>query len=122
MSYEAFDLLCISHEEGELEPRVFPGAGAGNSTASVATSPMFLPSASGVDFRPRRARAFRIFLNNALDVLPRPPLAISIGEWILHYQFYAIDFPILQVEILLRLTDSGAIGVEVVSQGLSPAE
>ena len=45
------------------------------------------------------------FLNNALDVVPCRPLPISTSEWTLHYRSCAIEFPIVQVEVLLRLPE-----------------
>jgi hypothetical protein len=121
-SHEAFDLLCVSTDEAEARSPLFPGVGAGNATASISSSPMFVPSGSGVYLPPRRSRSFTVYLNNALDVFPRPPLPISGGEWILQYQFYAIDFPILQIEILLVLADSGKIDVELISQGVAETD
>lgn len=46
-----------------------------------------------------------VCLNSALDVTPLRDLPITAGIWLLRYQFYAIDFPVLTVDIELSLDE-----------------
>lgn len=43
-----------------------------------------------------------IYLNSALDLIPNPRLPLKPGQWELLYEFYAIGFPLLCVEVSLR--------------------
>jgi hypothetical protein len=119
-SWESFDLLCISPGVQEAVPGMIAGLGSGNANASTASSPMFgiASAASGSIYGPRPGRSFTIFLNNALDVTPLPALSIGPGTWILQYEFFAIDFPMLEVEICLTLDAAANPAAEIVSQGL----
>lgn len=61
----------------------------------------------------------QVYLNSALDVTPRPSLRISAGAWILQYQFFAIDFPVLEVEVLVTIDPGGELAAELISQRVS---
>ena len=43
-----------------------------------------------------------VYLVSAIDLHPNPPLPLDPGEWELLYQFYAIGFPPLFVEVSLH--------------------
>lgn len=45
-----------------------------------------------------------IFLNNALDVIPKPPILSTPGDYRLHYEVLAEGFPILQLAVDLQAT------------------
>jgi hypothetical protein len=47
-------------------------------------------------------RVTGVYLNSALDLIPNPPLPLESGEWVLMYEFCAIGFPPLRVELSLR--------------------
>jgi len=47
-------------------------------------------------------RAEGVYLVSAIDLIPNPALELPPGEWELLYQFYAIGFPPLCVEVHLR--------------------
>jgi hypothetical protein len=48
----------------------------------------------------------RVYLNSALDYAPLPYLPITQGRWNLEFEFVAIGFPMLTVEIELDVTPS----------------
>jgi hypothetical protein len=85
-SHEAFDLLCIGWEVG-LQPAAGWGRGV---PATSGTYQGRVPSSDP-----------RVYLNSALDVIPPRHLPLSYGRWTLRYQFFAIDFPVLTVDIEL---------------------
>ena len=43
-----------------------------------------------------------VYLNSALDFVPNQPLPIEPGHWHLLYEFCAIGFPLLRVDVSLR--------------------
>jgi hypothetical protein len=57
-----------------------------------------------------------VFLNSALDVVGPPHLPITSGVWILRYEFFAIDFPILSVLIELTLLDGAEPTARILTQ------
>jgi len=40
-----------------------------------------------------------VHLNSAFDFTPIPALPMTAGKWILRYEFFAINFPVLTVDI-----------------------
>ena len=44
-----------------------------------------------------------MYLNTALDVRPLPSLPIAQGMWLLKFEFFAIDFPLLTVIVELTI-------------------
>jgi hypothetical protein len=87
-SHEAFDLLCIGWHVG-LQP---PAGWGGGIPASGA----FVP---GFGFK--RPADTKVYLNCALDVYPVPALPIGYGVWNLRFEFFAIDFPVLSLDVEL---------------------
>jgi len=84
-SHEAFDLLCVgSFSRPDLQWQVPALSGALVPSTIV-------HGESGV------------FLNSALDVVGSQSLPLDLGVWLLRYQFFAINFPVLQVCIELTL-------------------
>lgn len=135
-SHEAFDLLCISAIPPH-PPR--PSAnmiGVGSSTSSIAASGSSNPYFERRDFAssrppnlnpsqqfaPARDRSLdssasiSVFLNSALDVIPISPIFEGYGEWLLQYEFFAIDFPVLKVDIVLRLESTKSPVAKIVHQ------
>jgi hypothetical protein len=51
--------------------------------------------------RPPKAEE-RVYLNSALDVYPMRALKMGYGTWILQFEFFAINFPVLRVDIELE--------------------
>ena len=94
-SYEAFDLLCVG----------------------MCRVGSFAPSASGALVETGTVHEEQgVFLNTALDVFGAPHLPISPGVWMLRYEFFAIDFPVLSVLIELTLTDWAKPTARILSQ------
>jgi hypothetical protein len=58
----------------------------------------------------------RLYLNSALDLIPKPALDISWGTWKLEYQFHAVGFPLLSVVIRLEWPQNGLPSASVASQ------
>ena len=55
-----------------------------------------------------------ISLNSALDIRPRRPIISSAGEYVLTYEVFAVNFPVLTFDIRVCLTDDPvAISVSV---------
>lgn len=103
-SHEAFDLLCIGWHVG-LRPALGWSRG--------------VPAASGAPTGRRLSTADQcVYLNSALDVFPTPALSISYGTWTLHYQFFAIDFPVLTVDIELIRAEGEAPKVRMLGQSV----
>lgn len=99
-SHEAFDLLCFG-------------------TYSKPESSFLAPPASGAVVGPEVLREEPgVFLNTALDVVGAPRLPITQGVWKLHYEFFAIDFPILSVWVDLTLTDRYEPSAKILTQEL----
>jgi hypothetical protein len=57
-----------------------------------------------------------LYLNSALDLVPTPWLPMSYGEYVLKYEFYAIDFPLLSVKVRLSWPESGPPSASILSQ------
>jgi hypothetical protein len=98
-SYEAFDLLCVGAYSppaalGFLTP---PGSGALVGTSVVHEEP-------------------GVYLNTALDVVGAPHLPIASGVWMLRYEFFAIDFPVLSVLIELTLRHGAKPTARILTQ------
>jgi len=128
-SHEAFDLLCVGtyrrpavlNQPAELPPasgpfnsqisaaRIF--APVGGATTSI------IQAASGTFEGPPIAPLDQgVYLNSALDVVGAGRLPITSGAWVLRYEFYAIDFPLLSVAIKLTVTDWNEPVATIVSQ------
>lgn len=60
-----------------------------------------------------------IYLNSALDLLPKPRLPITPGTWELEYEFYAIGFPLLAVTIELTWPTNGQPSSRILSEDIS---
>jgi hypothetical protein len=75
-------------------------------------------------FRSHAEPADGVYLNSALDVTPNPPLPLNPGEWELRYEFCAIGFPLLCVEVVLRYSAFDDIEAELLRQytPATPAE
>jgi len=58
----------------------------------------------------------RVYLNSALDLIPKPALEITRGVWKLEYQFHAIGFPLIIVMVRLEWPRDGLPSAKVVSQ------
>jgi hypothetical protein len=61
-------------------------------------------------------KGLRAYLNSALDIVPIPALPLTYGTWLLRYQFFAIDFPVLTVTIELTLTQNQIPSARLVEQ------
>jgi len=68
---------------------------------------------------PGLKREARVYLNSALDVSPLPDLGIAKGAWILQYQFFAIEFPILTVTVELSRGEHLDADARILEQGLA---
>jgi hypothetical protein len=102
-SHEAFDLLCI----GRNAP-VGSGSVVASTQAHVVTDYAVLGSVIGP--------MHKVFLNCALDVFPVRELPITPGVWILHYEVFAIDFPVLRVFVELTFPTEGDPTAKVVNE------
>jgi hypothetical protein len=51
-----------------------------------------------------------------LDKTPLPCLPISVGTWKLRYEFFAVDFPVLQIVIELTIPTDWKSTAQVISQ------
>jgi hypothetical protein len=98
-SHEAFDLLCVG-TYGKPESSCPAPAASG----ALLGSEVVLREEPGV------------FLNTALDSDVVPRLPITPGVWKLHYEFFAIDFPVLSVWVELTLTDWNEPGARILTQ------
>lgn len=97
-SHEAFDLLCVgSFSRPDLQWQVPALSGA------------LVPS-------PTAYEEPGVFLNSALDVVGSQRLPLALGVWHLRYQFFAIGFPILQVQIELTLPNWNEPSARVLSE------
>jgi hypothetical protein len=100
-SHEAFDLLCIGIS-GRPE------------------SPWQVPAVSGAlvesDFLHKGEPG--VFLNTALDVVAAQRLPLTPGVWVLRYEFFAIDFPVLSVEVELSLPNWNEPSARVLSEDI----
>jgi len=47
-----------------------------------------------------------VYLNSALDLSPRQPLPVGPGTWRFHFEFLAIEFPLLSVEVQVKVPRS----------------
>jgi hypothetical protein len=98
-SHEAFDLLCIGWNVGLQPPTVkTPATRAYQGSLSQSEA--------------------RIYLNSALDVYPVPDLPITSGVWILRFEFFAIDFPVLTVDVELDFTLNDSPQARILEQVL----
>jgi hypothetical protein len=95
-SHEAFDVLCAGSTRDEPYARLAGGV--------VAFSPSLAEC------------SMKIYLHSALDVRPRPSINITQGDWILQYEFVAIGFPLIQVDVELRLFTDQLPTARIVSQ------
>ena len=87
-SHEAFDLLCV-----------------GAYRTLVATG-WDVPATSGAFQGPPNVLVDQgVYLNSALDVVGSGRLPITLGEWTLRYEFYAIAFPLLSVLVDVTIAD-----------------
>lgn len=66
--------------------------------------------------KPKERKKVAVHLNTALDVSPIVPVLTKFGLWLLEYEFYAIEFPLLSVEIELALQPGKSPEVKIVSQ------
>jgi len=60
----------------------------------------------------------RVYLNSARDVYPVRNPPISYGTWTLHFDFFAIDFPHLSVDIELERVREGNPRARILEQAL----
>jgi hypothetical protein len=100
-SHEAFDLLCVGESRSTGPEWPVPAA-----TGSISGPPL----------------AFRnpgVYLNSAYDVVGAGRLPITPGVWMLRYDFYAIDFPLLSVTIELDVADWNNPKATIVSQDIA---
>ena len=58
----------------------------------------------------------KVFLNCALDLLPKPNLPIAPGVWEFEYEFYAIGFPVLRVLLKMKWTHDGQPTASILRQ------
>ncbi len=98
-SHEAFDLLCVGTS---LEPHLLNHLAPPLSGALVGIAPTLEPS--------------NVFLNTALDVAGAHPLPITLGVWLLRYEFFAIGFPVLSVTVELTLESWNSPTARVITQ------
>lgn len=97
-SYEAFDLLCVG-------------------TYDKAEANFLAPAASGAIVGSQVINgAPSVFLNTALDSDVIPQLPITPGVWKLHYEFFAIEFPVLSIWIELTLSNWNSYSAKILSQ------
>jgi hypothetical protein len=97
-SHEAFDLLCVgSFIRPDIQRQVPALSGA------------LVPSPTAYELP-------GVFLNSALDVVGSQRLPLALGVWLLRYQFFAIDFPVLQVCIELTLPNWNEPSARVISE------
>jgi hypothetical protein len=85
-SHEAFDLLCVGIYGEPVGLGRFAPPASGSFVGSA-----LMQGEQGV------------FLNTALDVVGPQRLLTTPGIWVLHYEFFAIGFPLLSVLIELTL-------------------
>ena len=98
-SHEAFDLLVVG-------AYVQPSGGL-----------MYVPSTSGaVEGTDPGFLEEGVYLNTALDVASPPQLPIYPGVWHLHYDFFAIDFPLLSVAVEVDLCDRHGPKAKIIAQ------
>lgn len=127
-SYETFDILCV----GAAGPN-YAGPAQTTSIVPVGGDPLIM----GLEGRPimvgsgfaasstipthssKPESSSKVYLNTALDLSPRVPLRITPGKWTLRYEFVAIDFPLLRVDIRFEYRDSGESQVELLSQSIA---
>jgi hypothetical protein len=95
-SCEAFDLLCVGMRQD-----------------IVANSPLNSGFFAGP---PIAAEDQGVYLNSALDVMGAGRLPITLGNWLLRYEFYAIGFPLFSVSIELSVTDWNMPRASIISQ------
>lgn len=102
-SHEAFDLLCIGWDVG-LRPAAGWGAG--------------VPASGTYEARVPEAEA-HVYLNSALDVYPMRDLPIGYGVWMLRFEFFAINFPVLTVDIELERVRGEIPRARILEQNLN---
>ena len=90
-SHEAFDLICVGTYQDRQPWTV---SSTTSTTAAFSVSGAMIPTGQPDE---------QVFLNCALDVVPQQPLPITPGVWNLEYEFFAINFPILTVQIELTI-------------------
>jgi hypothetical protein len=96
-SYEAFDLLCVGWW--------MPQAALPKNVQSIG-SPMTTIAPEQHQRLHLEMADRRVYLNTALDVRPLSSLPITQGTWLLKFEFFAIDFPLLSVAIELTIEAS----------------
>lgn len=127
-SYETFDLFCVG-----VAGQSYLGPAQTTSVAPIGGDPLIM----GLEGRPimvgsgfgasstipthssKPESSSKVYLNTALDLSPRVPLRITPGKWTLRYEFVAIDFPLLRVDIRFEYRDSGESQVELLSQSIA---
>jgi hypothetical protein len=57
-----------------------------------------------------------VFLVSAIDLIPNQPLPLARGSWELLYQFSAIGFPVLWVEVSLKYRTFESATAQILSQ------
>jgi len=62
----------------------------------------------------------KVFLNSALDLIPRTPIITATGEYVLTYEVFAVNFPVLRFEIKLSVSDDPTTTTAILLK--SPAE
>jgi hypothetical protein len=103
-SHEAFDLLCVGTQINEVSSNA---PVVRNVTLTIApTLPPFRVSSRDVG----------VYLNSAEDVLGADRLNMIPGVWWLKYEFYAIGFPLLSLQIELAFTNLDTCTAEIISQ------
>ncbi len=60
-----------------------------------------------------------MFLNRALDLVPKPCVPITYGVWELEYEFYAIGFPVLTVVMEVTWSSNGQLAAKILRQNNS---
>jgi hypothetical protein len=107
-SHEAFDLLCVGWSQPpELVSLPFVPAASGSMISSLIDGSVYIPSPASPP---------TVYLNCALDVRPLPSLPISDGIFELRFEFFAIDFPLLLVDIQLLLSKDTPPHASLLSQ------
>jgi len=98
-SWEAFDMLCVGtySKPGSLILSVPPASGA---MVELVAMP----------------EERQVLLNTALDLDQAPLLPITRGIWDLRYEFYAIDFPVLTVDVELDVSDWNKPKARIIKQ------
>lgn len=99
-SHEAFDLLCIGTHNTPVNVGAF---GVPPLSGSIAGAKIMHEEAG-------------VFLNTALDRVGPQSLPITPGTWVLRYEFFAIDFPVLSVLVELILRDHSEPRASVMRQ------